>query len=208
MLYDLRAKLESETALLGPSHERTLSAANDLAVAFWSAGEIEQAITLLDQALDRADGREHSAHFDLLSTLGEIMFEQRHFEQACAIQRELLAFHVSDKGAHHPKSLAARSDLAAVLFEQGHDEEAAGVQRLAYEDAHAHLGITHPVTCVLAWNCVQDYERCGDAASATRIVADDLAWLLAEDESRLEEHQKAVRSILAERLNWDKAATC
>ena len=166
---------------------------------------------MLDQALDRADsafGREHSMRFDLLGTLGEIMFEQRHFEQACAIQREVSAYHVSDKGAYHPKSLAARSDLAAVLFQQGKEEEAAGVQRLAYEDAQAHLGIIHPVTCVLAWNYVQNYDRCGDAESARRIIADNLAWLLAADVSCLEEHQKTVRSILAERLNWDDAATC
>jgi tetratricopeptide (TPR) repeat protein len=207
-LSDLMAKLESETDLLGPSDERTLMAANELAVAFWCAGEVEQAIALLDQALDRADGRGQPARFDLLTTLGEIMFEQRNFEQACAIQREVLAYHVSDKGACHPKSLAARGDLAAMLFGQGKDQEAAGIQRLAYEDAQAHLGITHPVSCVLAWNCVQNYERCGDSESARRIVADNLAWLLAEDVSGLEDHQITVRSILAERLNWDKAATC
>jgi hypothetical protein len=65
----------------------------------------------LDQALDFAAsslGREHSLRVDLLSTLGEILFEQRHLEQAEAIQREVLEYRIRNSGSNHSSSLKAK----------------------------------------------------------------------------------------------------
>jgi hypothetical protein len=111
-------------------------------------------------------------------------------------------------GAEHPDSLAAKGDMAAVLFELGLDEEASSLEREAFESARTHLGKSHAVTCVLAWNRALSYERCGDLDSARRIFADELAWLLAADPSGLETDQNIVRSLLVERFNWDAAKTC
>lgn len=153
------AMLDSHKDLFGPFHPQTLAVVGALAIAFWRAGDIDRAIGLLDQNLDRLTsslGREHPMRVNVLSTLGEIMAEQRHLEQASVILREVLECRVRSAGANHASSLAAKGDLAAVLFELGHE----------------------------------------------------LAWLLAETPSCLETDQSTIRSMLAERLNWDAARTC
>jgi hypothetical protein len=142
---------------------------------------------------------------DVRSTLGEILFEQLDLERAGAIHREVLEHRVRHTGANHALSLAAKADLATALFALGHDEEAAWLEREAFESAQTHLGKTHSVTCVLAWNRALNYERSGDVDSARRVFADELVWLLAEDPSSLETDQNIVRSMLAERLSWDCA---
>jgi tetratricopeptide (TPR) repeat protein len=203
--------LESHTDLFGPHHPRTLAAAHQLAIALWQVGDADGAIFLLHQALDcicGSFGSEDPMRVDVLGTLAEILFEQRDLERAVAIHREILEHHIRHSGAHHPSALAAKADLAAVLFELGKDEEAAALEREAFEIARTHLGKTHPVTCVLAWNRALNHERRGDSDSANRLFTDDLTWLLTEDPSALETDQNIVRTLLAERFNWDAAKAC
>ena len=136
------------------------------------------------------------------------MFEQGQLEQAGAIHREVLQHRVRQDGANHPRSLAVKGDLAAILFELGRDEEVSILEQEAFECARTHLGKTHSVTCVLAWNRALNHQRRGDSDSARRIVADELAWLLAEDTSGLEADQNIVRTLLAGHLHWDAATEC
>jgi tetratricopeptide (TPR) repeat protein len=203
--------LESHTDLFGPHHPRTLAAAHQLAITLWQAGDADSATFLLHQALQCIKvsfGSEDPMRVDVLCTLAEIMFEQRDLERAGAIHREIVEHHVRLSGVDHPSALAAKADLAAVLFELGKDEEAASLEREAFESARTHLGKAHSVTCVLAWNRALNYERRGDLESANRLFTDDLTWLLAEDPSALETDQNIVRTMLAERFNWDAAKAC
>jgi tetratricopeptide (TPR) repeat protein len=207
----LAALLDSYTDRFGPYHPDTLAVVKELAIAFWRAGDIDKAVGLLDQALDYLTstfGEEHPVRVDILSTLGEIMFEQRHLEQAGMILREVLDCCVRRSGANHASSLAAKGSLAAALFDLGHEEEAGFLEREAFESAQVHLGKTHPVTSVLAWNRTLMYERRRDPDSAREVTVNELVWLLAEDPSRLEADQNAIRIMLAERLDWDGAREC
>jgi tetratricopeptide (TPR) repeat protein len=207
----LVAMLDSYTDRFGPYHPDTLDVVKELAIAFWRAGDIDQAVGLLDQALDHLTsslGAEHPARVDVLSTLGEIMFEQRHLEQAGTILREVMECCVRHSGANHPSSLAAKGSLAAALFDLGCEEEAGFLEREAFESARTHLGKTHPVTCVLAWNRTLMFERRRDLDSAREVVVNELVWLLAEDPACLEADQNTIRTMLAERLNWNSAMAC
>jgi tetratricopeptide (TPR) repeat protein len=203
--------LDSHTDLFGPDHPSTLAVVRELGVALWCAGDIDGAVDLLEQLLDRATsclGGEHPLRVEVLTTLGEIVFEQRRLERAGAIHREVLEQRVRQAGANHPLALAAKADLAAVLFELGQDEEANSLEREAFESARIHLGKSHSVTSVLAWNRALGYEGRGDLDSARKILSEELTWLLAEDPSGLETDQNIVRGMVAERLNWDRAAAC
>jgi tetratricopeptide (TPR) repeat protein len=207
----LVAILESSADRFGPYHPNTLSVVNELAIAFWRAGEIDRAIGLLDRALDHLTsslGPQDPMRIDVLSTLGAIMLEQHRLEQAGMILREVLECRVRHAGANHPDSLAAKGDLASVLFELGQDEEACLLEGDALESARKHLGKTHAVTCVLAWNRALSYDRVRDSESARAVIVNELAWLLAEDPSGLEEGQNTIRTLLAERLNWNAASAC
>lgn len=136
------------------------------------------------------------------------MLEQGHWAPATLVYREALDLRIRHLGANHESSLATKGDLAAVLFELGDTTEAAQLEREAIEAAVIYLGKTHPVSCVLAWNRAQRYEDGGDADSAKAIVAKDLLWLLAEDDARLADEQKEIRTLLAERLGWCAASVC
>jgi tetratricopeptide (TPR) repeat protein len=209
-IYELMVVLNSHTDRFGPHDPQTLSVANKLAIAFLRCGEVDQAIGLLDRALDQPSSRglEHPIHIDLLGTMVKIMFEQQYFEQASAIQREVLELRVRYSGAVHPTSIEAKVDLAAILFELGQNKEAALLEEEAFESARIHLGRSHSVTCVLAWNRVVSYERRGDLESARNVIAKELAWLLAEDPSCLMSELSAIRALLSKRLNWDAASAC
>jgi tetratricopeptide (TPR) repeat protein len=207
----LLAALESNQHRLGPHHPDTLCVVNQLADAYWRAGQIDRAVGLLDQVLDQLTsslGPDHPRRVDVLSILGRIMFEQHHPDQASMVLREVLECRVRYAGANHPDSLAAKGDLAAALFELGEDEEAVRLQTEAYESARTHLGKTHSITCVLAWNRALNYEQGRELDSAQALIVNELAWLLAEDPSSLEEDQRAIRSMLAERWNWNTATVC
>jgi tetratricopeptide (TPR) repeat protein len=210
-IYGFMAALDSYTDRCGPCHPQTVAMANKLAIAFWRAGEVYQAIALLDQVLrdlDTSPELENPMRVDLLSTLAKILFEQHHLEQACAIQCEVLEGRVRHSGIDHESSLEAKGDLAAILFGLGQIKEATALEEEALTSARIHLGKTHSVTCVLAWNRALSYERNKDPDSARKVLVSDLVWLLAEDPSRLDVDQNAVRSMLAERLNWDMARVC
>jgi tetratricopeptide (TPR) repeat protein len=175
-----------------------------LAIAFWSSGFVDRAIGFLDEAVDRLTlslGREHPMRVDALSTLGEMMFQQGHAEEAGVIHREVLECRLRQAGADHPDSLAAKGDLATILRVLGQEDEAERLEREALESAQKHLGKAHPVTCVLAWNRVLSYERRGDLDSARELITAELAWLLPEDPSGLERDQNTIRALLAKRLN-------
>jgi len=210
-LYELMLALERHIGLDGLGHPRTLAIAKSLAVAFWRAGEINQAVSLLDQVLDQlnsSSGLDHPMKAELLSTLSEILFEQGHLAYASAVQRDALESRVRHSGENDPGSLEAKGDLATILFALGQAEEATRIEQEAFERARTHLDMTHPVRCVLAWNRALFHERNGDPDAARRIVAGELAWLLAEDPFRLGGVEHSIRSLVCEKLNWNRSVKC
>ena len=66
---ELVAALDSYSVLFGPYHPQTIAVANRLAIAFWRAGDINQAVGLLDQALA---GSSLAANGDLAVVLFEL----------------------------------------------------------------------------------------------------------------------------------------
>jgi hypothetical protein len=208
---ELIAALDSHTNQFGPYDLHTIAVVNELAVALWQAGDSDQAVRLLVQALDGLGPRgveEDSVRLNLLCTLGEIMVEQCRMAQARTVYREVFDLCVRRSGECHPSSLAAKGDLAFVLFSLGETTEAAHMEEQAITDARIHLGDRHPVTCVLAWNRALRYDLSGDSNAAQEIVRNELAWLLTEPDDHLEPDQQTIRDILAKRLNWDAATVC
>ena len=199
------------TDRFGPYHPDTLAVAKQLAMALWRGGDGNRAIGLLDRTLDQLTsclGHEHPSRISVLSTLGEIMLEQHHPEQAGTVFREVLDCCVRRAGATHASSRAAKGDLAIALFELCQEQEARSFELDAFESARTHLGKAHPVTPVLAWNRTMMYERSRDLDSAREVMVNELVWLLAEVPSCLGPDQNAIRAMLSERLNWDAAKAC
>jgi tetratricopeptide (TPR) repeat protein len=210
-IYGLIGELDRQAAHFGPYHCETIAVAHRLAIAVWRAGDIDRAISILDQALNGIASWPQSDQIvraDILSTLAEILVENGQLEQAGVIYREALEISVRQLGDTHPSSLAAMGDLATVLFELGQTTEASFLEGQAYAGARRHLGPAHPVTCVLAWNRSLRCETAGEADKAKSIVTEELAWLLTHEGEPLSADQQMIRTMLARRLNWDSASVC
>lgn len=206
-LFDL---LDQSTSQFGAFHPQTLDVVNRLAVAFWKIGDIPQAIRLLEQGIEECahSGLDHPIRSSLLSALAEIMVEQTHWERAAMLYREVLEACIGHFGSTHESSLAAKGDLAVVLFELGRAKEASELEQQAFASAREHLGKTHPLTCLLAWNRAVRLEDHGDRNAARTILIDDLVWLLAEDDTRLKTDHLTVKTMLARRMRWRSATIC
>ena len=207
---ELFEALGRTTAQFGAFHPRTLGVANRLAIAFWKIGDIPQAVGLLEQAIEASagSGQDYAVRSQLLCTLAEIMVEQASWERAAMLYREVLESSVRRFGSNHASSLTAKGDLALVLSELGEMAEACELEQEAWESARKHLGKTHPVTCVLAWNRSLRLESNGDGNAARAILVNDLAWLLTEDDANLETDHHVVKAMLAQRWGSECAAVC
>jgi hypothetical protein len=199
-------ELDERSEFLGPHNETTLATAHKLAIAMWRANEVQGAVDILNQALiciESSFGKEHPMRTDVLCTLGQIMFEIQHLERARMIQQEVVESRVRQQGPNHPSSIAAKNDLAEVLLQLGQAQEGISLLRDTYRAAISHVGTTHVLTSALAWNHFVNYERCGDLEAARGVLINELSWLLAEEPCQLHPDQKAIRTVVAERLNWD-----
>lgn len=115
----MAATLCSYENLFGPYHPQTLCFMAEIAGAYWHHGELAAARALLERAirdLGRHIGRGHDVRLQALTALRELLIQQREYEKAGAIQRELLECSAERFGADHPETLAARSELATILL--------------------------------------------------------------------------------------------
>jgi Tetratricopeptide repeat len=201
-------ELDRNTSQLGAFHPLTLATINRLAIAPWNAGDAPQAVAFWSRQFKRRLRSRHRVRCSLLCTLGEVMVDQSRWGEAAMIYREVLQSCVRWFGAKHPHSLAAKGDLAGVLFELGEGAEAAGLEQEAWEGAREHLGSSHEVTCVLAWNRARRLKENGDGNAAQTILVEHLSWLLTADDANLESDHLTVKALLAARWGWQTAKAC
>jgi len=170
----------------------------------------ESVVALLEDldSYTNLHGADHPETLGVAHQLALALWRVGDLDGAAGLLHQTLELLTSTVGGNHPKSLAAKGDLAAVLFDLGRDAEAGLLEREAFESARTHLGKTHSVTNVLAWNRALNYQRSGDLDSARSVFTQELSWLLVEDPSGLEADQNAIRGMLADRLNWDGAKAC
>ena len=170
----------------------------------------ESVVSLLEDldSYTSLHGPDHLETLRVTHQLALALWRVGDLDGAAGTLHQALERFTSTVGVNHPKSLAAKGDLAAILFDLGRDAEAGLLEREAFESACTHLGKTHSVTNVLAWNRALNYERSGDLDSARNVFTQELSWLLVENPSGLEADQNAIRGMLADRLNWDGAKAC
>jgi hypothetical protein len=112
------ATLDSYENLFGPYHPQTLRLRADVALACWRRGELALARPLLERvARDVAChlGRSHEVRLRILATLRDLFLDQRDYEKAGAVQRELLHCQIERSGTQHPDAEASRALLASLL---------------------------------------------------------------------------------------------
>jgi hypothetical protein len=178
--------------------QQTLPASPGAVAYLWEA---------LEASTDRL-GAHHSETLAIAHTLAISLWHAGDMQNAATILNKAVDRLTSSLGINHPATLAAKGDFAAILFELGRDAEGSLLESEALESARAHLGKVHSVTTVLAWNRALNCERSGDLDTAREIITSELTWLLTESPLLLEEDQNTIRTMLAERLEWDDPPAC
>jgi hypothetical protein len=115
----MAATLYSYECLLGPYHPQTLHLMAEVALALWHHGEIVHARPMLERTaadVGRHLGRDHALRLRTMAALRDLLVNQHDFEEAAAVQRELLECQMARLGPEHPETLTARATLGAILM--------------------------------------------------------------------------------------------
>ena len=163
---------------LGPDHPRTLVARNNLAVAYWSVGRLEQAIPLFERTLtdrERILGPEHINALISRNNLAKAYQDAGKLEQAIPLFERTLADRERILGPDHPDTLTSRGNLAYAYKSVGRIKQAIDLYERTLADTERVLGPDHPHTLTSRGNLAYAYESVGRLEQAIDLYERTLA---------------------------------
>jgi tetratricopeptide (TPR) repeat protein len=175
------------TALLGAEHPDTLAARDNLALSYWSAGRIADAIALQEQVLadrERLLGPEHPDTLTARTNLATSYWSAGRTADAIALQEQVLADRERLLGPEHPDTLTVRNNLATSYYSAGRIADAIALQERVLADRERLLGPEHPDTLTARTNLATSYGIAGrstDAIALLRRVLADRERLLGPE---------------------------
>jgi hypothetical protein len=116
----MMATLASYEGMFGPYHPQTLGLAATLALALCSSGRQEAGRPLLQRALaelTRHYGKHHPVRIRALQAWCAVLCQERNWQAALPVQRDLLACRVAALGEDHLEARTAREDLSRIMSE-------------------------------------------------------------------------------------------
>ena len=152
------------TRTLGPNHPHTLALRGNLANAYQTAGRLEQAISLYEQALadcERILGPDHPHTLTSRNNLATAYQAAGRLDEAVSLFERTLADTLRVLGPDHPDTLALRGNLATAYQAAGRLEQAISLYEQALAEALRVLGDNHPDTRLFRDNLVDAYRAVG-----------------------------------------------
>jgi tetratricopeptide (TPR) repeat protein len=162
----------------GPCHPDTLAARHNLAFAYETDGQLDEAIRQYEQtAADRAKvlGPDHP---DTLSICHNLAFTYRsagRIAEAVSLSEQVAAARERVQGADHPDTFGARHTLASIYASAGRIAEAVRLGEQAFADRQRVLGSDHPDTLTCRNMLAHVYEVAGDHDKAIASYEHNLA---------------------------------
>jgi hypothetical protein len=120
-LSSMMAMLCSYDNLFGPHAPQTMRLTKDVGIACWRCGESGYARVLLTRAirdLGQYLGRSNEARMEAVIALQELLAEEGEYENATALQNELIECAVERFGTEHAETIAIRNRFVALLLKQ------------------------------------------------------------------------------------------
>jgi tetratricopeptide (TPR) repeat protein len=164
--------------LQGPDHPDTLSARNNLAVAYRDAGRADEAITLDEQNLanrERVLGPDHPHTLGARNNLAASYQDAGRTDEAITLYEQNLANYERLQGPDHPDTLTARNNLAAAYQDAGRADEAITLYEQNLADLERVLGPDHPHTLGARNNLAAAYQDAGRTDEAISLHEQNLA---------------------------------
>ena len=154
--------------VLGPDHPYTLTARNNLAGAYKSAGRFGEAIELYEQVLaerERVLGADHPDTLTARNNLAAAYGSVGRFGEALELYEQVLAEYERVLGADHPDMLI-RNNLAVAYLSVGRFGEAIELFERVLAEYERVLGADHPDTLTVRNNLAGAYDSAGRLAEA------------------------------------------
>ncbi len=151
----LRAALALNERELGPEHQDTCRARNQLGMALAKGGDYPGADALLTRALDdhtRLFGRSHDVTAETMDYLAQLRSMQSRYEDAVAIGRELIEARTKSLGPANIATISAINTVATTLIEMNQFDESERLMQRATADWEKAQGPDHPLTLELRSN--------------------------------------------------------
>ena len=164
--------------VLGPDHPYTLTARNNLAGAYKSAGRFGEAIELYEQVLAERERVLGSDHLDTLNTRNNLAGAYKsagRFGEAIELYERVLAERERVLGADHPDTLTVRNNLAGAYDSAGRLAEAIDAWKELLPDCQRILGADHPDTLAVRNNLAVAYYSVGRFGEAVELFEQVLA---------------------------------
>ena len=153
--------------VLGPDHPYTLTARNNLAGAYKSAGRFGEAIELYEQVLaerERVLGPDHPDTLNARSNLASAYDSVGRFGEAIELFEQVLAERERVLDPDHPDTLTVRSNLAGAYYSVGRFGEAIELFEQVLAEYERVLGADHPDTLTVRDNLAVAYDSVGRLA--------------------------------------------
>ena len=157
---------------LGPDHPSTLTARNNLAGAYQTAGRLDEAIPLYEQNLEdrtRILGPHHPDTLTARNNLAYAYHDAGRLNEAIPLHEQNLEDRTRILGPHHPDTLTARNNLANAYHDAGRLNEAIPLHEQTLEDRTRILGPHHPHTLISRDNLADAYRTAGRIEDAEKL---------------------------------------
>ena len=168
---------------LGPDHPSTLTARNNLAGAYQTAGRLDEAIPLYEQNLEdrtRILGPHHPDTLTARNNLANAYHDAGRLNEAIPLHEQNLEDRTRILGPHHPDTLTARNNLASAYQAAGRLDDAIPLYEQNLEDRTRILGPHHPRTLTARNNLAGAYQAAGRLNEAIPLYQQNL-----EDRTRI-----------------------
>ena len=164
--------------VLGPDHPYTLTARNNLAGAYKSAGRFGEAIELYEQVLAERERVLGSDHLDTLNTRNNLAGAYKsagRFGEAIELYERVLFERERLLGPDHPDTLITRNNLAGAYDSVGRFGEAIELYEQVLAEYERVLGSDHPDTLAARNNLAGAYYFAGRFGEAIELLGRVLA---------------------------------
>ena len=164
--------------VLGPDHPYTLTARNNLAGAYKSAGRFGEAIELYERVLaerERVLGADHLDTLTVRNNLAGAYKSAGRLAEAVELFEQVLAEYERVLGSDHPDTLAARNNLAGAYYSVGRFGEAIELFERVLAERERVLGSDHPDTLAARNNLAGAYYSVGRFGEAIELLGRVLA---------------------------------
>ncbi|KAF8598126.1 hypothetical protein BDV93DRAFT_353241 [Ceratobasidium sp. AG-I] len=170
--------LQASRDMLGNEHPTTLTCMNNLALAFWGQGRLEEAEALQTEAIEikkRVRGHEHPSTLSSMHNLAVTYVDQKRWQEAEALFLEVIEARKRVIGAEHRNTLQSMGMLALTYWSQGRLSEAEPLHVEVLETTKRVMGREHPDTLLAMHNLATTFGKQGELREAESLMEETVA---------------------------------